>query len=430
MHQLLTHVHDSSSAYLHSRSVNSTKAREARMLLLCEILQSTIMLNITVADTCGENDANRRVPGPLILDLSSPEGCALLSEIMNRFPFLCCSYIWMHVRCLSFDSHKSYVTVDSVCAEQQALLAKNILYYSHNANHVRNVPISVTEGWNEHNQNSQVSLIPMSTADCIAECTVQVLLNGQLVHFLHWEGMRDSGLNIRSVDEQITFFAVWNILLQARVCEFLRTDIMGQACRKEKIQSDTFLTINDQNGRKNVSVDLTDDTVDFTVNVVKSDQPVGVRYVHNNPRRDFISSADVSVASLKSVWSALLCCSFALVDWLTSHTEVPSTIMDASSRSRGSHKINGKYDQLQHQLQVDDVTDAFNSRYEIQMSISIPMIVKDILSRLVCCLHDTCVDQFTAQDRFCGEIHVFNSQSGMIASLRTDFVFSCNCYSS
>ena len=420
MNQLLTHVHDTSSAYLHNHSVNSTKAREERILLFCEILQSTIMLNIAVADTDGGCDVNRRDPGSLILDLSSPKGCALLSDIMNRFPFLCCSYIWMHVRCVSIHSYSCYLTVDPVCAEQQALLAKRIICCSSNSMNVRNVPISVTEGRSEQNQHNQVSLIPLSTADCIAECTVQVLLNEQLVHFLNWECMRDSGLNIRSVDEQRTFFAVWNILLQARVCEFLHTDMRSNGGRKEQIQSDPSLSMNAQNERKNALINLTDDTVDFTVSAVQSDQPVEVMNVYNNPPRDLISSGDVSVTSLKSVWSALLCCSNALVDWSTSHAEVTSTTMDASSRIRGSNKINGKYDQLQ--LQVNDITDAFTTIYKI----AVPVIIKDIISRLVCCLQDACVDQYTAQDRFHGEIHIFNSQSGMISMSRTHLILSCN----
>ena len=138
--------------------------------------------------------------------------------------------------------------------------------------------------------------------------------------------------------------------------------------------------------------------------------------MQHNPQRDIISSADVSVISLKSVWSALLRCSSSVVDWSTSHTD-STTTSGASSHVKFSNQINRKYDELQ----VDDVMDVSSPNDDI----SIPVIVKDLISRLVCCLHDISADSNNnTQKGPYGALDIFQSQSGLIALFRNNSMSS------
>lgn len=409
MNQLRTHVHDHSSAYLHNQTVISSMAREHRLQVFCDMMHSTIMLNITVAETEGQSDICHRDPGPSILDLSSPEESTLLSDVMRRFPFLCGLYVWMHVRCAAFDSYGSYVSADPVCAEQQGFLARSILNTSQHAIEVHDVSCSVREGKgnNTHSLHTQVHQLPISTADCIAECTVQVLSEEQLTHFLRWECVRDSGLHLRSVDEQRTFSAVWNILLQARVSTFLQTDKRSRMGRREIIQhipTSSASSTNNPDQSKSIVVDLADDTVDFTVQTVLPNRPVAVT-VRNNPPGGLIPYTDMSIISLKNVWSALLRCTSAVVDWSTSHTVI-SPARNAPAQRGGLNRNSRKYEEFQ----FDDVIDAGSSKSETKLSV----IMKDIISRLVVCLQDIRVSCYNTQDNLHKELKLFHSQSGMV----------------
>jgi hypothetical protein len=412
MDQLLTHVHDHSSAYIHSQTVNSSMAREHRLHIFCDMMHSNIMLNIIATETESGNDVCHWDPGPSILDLSNPEESTLLSDVMKRFPFLCGLYVWVHVRCVAFDTHTSYVSADPVCAEQQGVLARSILYTSQHAIQVHDVSCNVREGKgnNTHSMHTQVHPLPISTADCIAECAFQVLSEEQLTHFLRWECVRDSGLHLRSVDEHRTFCAIWNILLQARLNSFLQTDSRSRAGRREQIQhssnSSSSSSINPDQSNSNV-VDLADDTVDFTVHTGLPNHPVAVT-VHNNPPEGLISYTDMSIISLKNVWSALLCCTSAVVDWYTSHTVI-SPARNAPAHRGGLNRIDRKY----KEIQFDDVLDAGNSKSENQLSI----IMKDVISRLVACLHDIRVSSYNTQEKVHGELKLFYSQSGVIVLL-------------
>lgn len=418
INQLLTHVHDHSSAYLHNQTVNSSMVREHRLHAFCDVMHSTIMLNIMATVTEDESDVCHRDPGPSILDLSNPEGSTLLSDVMKRYPFLCGLYVWVYVRCAAFDSYVSYVSDDPVCAEQQGVLARSILNTSQHAIQVHDVSCSVREGKgkNTHSQHTQVHPQPISTADCIAECTVLVLSEEQMTHFLRWECVRDSGLHLRSLDEHRTFSAVWSILLQARVHFFLQADSRSRVRRRENIQhiptlstsssSSISSTIN-QDQSNSIVVDLADDTVDFTVHTVPPNHPVAVT-VHNNPPEGLISYTDMSTISLKNVWSALLRCTSAVVDWSTSHTVI-SPARNAPANRGGLNRNNRKYEELQ----FDDVIDAGSSNSETKLSV----IMKDIISRLALCLQDIRVGSYNTQDNIHKELKLFHSQSGLIVLL-------------